>query len=211
MPNNTESKQTRGRPSVPEAILKEKIMNAALDSLLEDGYQLTSIDNVAKRAGVAKKTIYRFIENREALVERVVLSWTDSFVPLFEQTATTRDELFHLLQNNLELIGKTVLSQKAVGLYRLLQTEFLHKDVLLKKYQQNGIERSRQLLTQWLAHHAQEKIIAHHDFTIISDLILSMAIAEPLRQISLGLSSAGLTSPLKQRIQHVIDFCRSIT
>ncbi|WP_323086051.1 TetR/AcrR family transcriptional regulator [Providencia alcalifaciens] len=209
MSNSSEKKPTRGRPSIPEALLKEKIMNAALNSLLEDGYQLTSIDNVAKRAGVAKKTIYRFMENREELVERVVLNWTDSFVPLFEQQAATRDELFNLLQNNLEIIAKTVLSQEAVGLYRLLQTDFAHKELLLEKYQQNGIERSRQLLNQWLTRHAQDEIIQQHDFAIISDLILSMTIAEPLRQISLGLSPAGLTPEFEQRIVHVIDFCRS--
>ncbi|MBC5791393.1 TetR/AcrR family transcriptional regulator [Providencia sp. JUb39] len=209
MSNNSEKKPNRGRPSIPEALLKEKIMDAALNSLLEDGYQLTSIDNVAKRAGVAKKTIYRFMENREELVERVVLNWTDSFVPLFEQKATTRDELFNLLQNNLEIVAKTVLSQEAVGLYRLLQTDFVHKELLLEKYQKNGIERSRQLLNQWLTHHAQDEIIQQHDFAIISDLILSMAIAEPLRQISLGLSPAGLTPEFQQRITHVIDFCRS--
>lgn len=209
MSNSSEKKPTRGRPSIPEALLKEKIMNAALNSLLEDGYQLTSIDNVAKRAGVAKKTIYRFMENREELVERVVLNWTDSFVPLFEQKATTRDELFSLLQNNLEIVAKTVLSQEAVGLYRLLQTDFVHKELLLEKYQQNGIERSRQLLNQWLTRHAQDEIIQQHDFAVISDLILSMAIAEPLRQISLELSPAGLTPEFQQRIAHVIDFCRS--
>ncbi|TCT31493.1 TetR family transcriptional regulator [Providencia alcalifaciens] len=209
MSNNSEKKPNRGRPSIPEALLKEKIMDAALNSLLEDGYQLTSIDNVAKRAGVAKKTIYRFMENREELVERVVLNWTDSFVPLFEQKATTRDELFNLLQNNLEIVAKTVLSQEAVGLYRLLQTDFAHKELLLEKYQKNGIERSRQLLNQWLTRHAQDEIIQQHDFAIISDLILSMAIAEPLRQISLGLSPAGLTPEFQQRITHVIDFCRS--
>ncbi|CAG9425814.1 TetR/AcrR family transcriptional regulator [Providencia alcalifaciens] len=209
MSNSSEKKPARGRPSIPEGLLKEKIMNAALSSLLEDGYQLTSIDNVAKRAGVAKKTIYRFMENREELVERVVLNWTDSFVPLFEQKATTHNELFSLLQNNLEIIAKTVLSPEAVGLYRLLQTDFAHKELLLEKYQQNGIERSRQLLNQWLTRHAQDEVIQQHDFAIISDLILSMTIAEPLRQISLGLSPAGLTPGFQQRISHVIDFCRA--
>ena len=202
------SKQTRGRPSTPENVVKEKITQATAESLIEDGYQLTTIDNIARRAGVAKKTIYRFVENRESLIELVILSWTDSFVPLFEHEANSSEEFFNLLESNLNSIAQKVLSPSAVGLYRLLQTDFNQKDILLEKYQKNGIERSRHLLSKWLAIHADKKLINNNNFSIMSDLILSMAIAEPLRQISLGLIPAGVTPELEKRIQQVIYFCQ---
>lgn len=201
-------KQTRGRPSVPESELKEKIIQATAESLIENGYQFTTIDNIAKRAGVAKKTIYRFVDNREALIELVILSWTDSFVPLFEREASSIDEFFDLLACNLNAIAQKVLSPSAVGLYRLLQTDFNQKNILLDKYQRSGIDRSRYLLKQWLAIHADKQLINNHDFTVMSDLILSMAIAEPLRQISLGIIPPGMTPELEQRIQHIICLCR---
>lgn len=210
MQKNEPSKSTRGRPSVPEAELKEKIIQATAQSLLEEGYLSTTIDTVAKRAGVAKKTIYRFVDNRETLIEMVILSWTDSFVPLFEQEAQSTDNFFALLTQNINAIAQKVLSYEAVGLFRLLQTDFKQKHILLDKYQKSGIERSRQLLAQWLVRHEKKQLIKQADFMVLSDLILSMAIAEPLRQISLGLSPAGLTPTLEARTEHVVALCKHV-
>ncbi|EPL9569191.1 TetR/AcrR family transcriptional regulator [Providencia rettgeri] len=210
MPKDEPSKSTRGRPSVPEAELKEKIIQATAQLLLEEGYLSTTIDTVAKRAGVAKKTIYRFVDNRETLIEMVILSWTDSFVPLFEQEAQSTDNFFALLTQNINAIAQKVLSYEAVGLFRLLQTDFKQKHILLDKYQKSGIERSRQLLTQWLVRHEKKQLIKQADFVVLSDLILSMAIAEPLRQISLGLSPAGLTPVLEARTEHVVALCKHV-
>ncbi|HEM8291811.1 MULTISPECIES: TetR/AcrR family transcriptional regulator [Providencia] len=210
MQKDEPSKSTRGRPSVPEAELKEKIIQATAQSLLEEGYLSTTIDTVAKRAGVAKKTIYRFVDNRETLIEMVILSWTDSFVPLFEQEAQSTDNFFALLTQNLNAIAQKVLSYEAVGLFRLLQTDFKQKHILLDKYQKSGIERSRQLLTQWLVRHKEKQLIKQADFVVLSDLILSMAIAEPLRQISLGLSPAGLTPTIEARTEQVVALCKHV-
>lgn len=210
MQKNEQSKSTRGRPSVPEAELKEKIIQATAQLLLEEGYLSTTIDTVAKRAGVAKKTIYRFVDNRETLIEMVILSWTDSFVPLFEQEAQSTDNFFALLTQNLNAIAQKVLSDEAVGLFRLLQTDFKQKHILLDKYQKSGIERSRQLLTQWLVRHKEKQLIKQADFVVLSDLILSMAIAEPLRQISLGLSPAGLTPTIEARTEQVVALCKHV-
>lgn len=210
MQKDEPSKSTRGRPSVPEAELKEKIIQATAQSLLEEGYLSTTIDTVAKRAGVAKKTIYRFVDNRETLIEMVILSWTDSFVPLFEQEAQSTDNFFALLTQNLNAIAQKVLSYEAVGLFRLLQTDFKQKHILLDKYQKSGIERSRQLLTQWLVRHKEKQLIKQADFVVLSDLILSMAIAEPLRQISLGLSPLGLTPTIEARTEQVVALCKHV-
>lgn len=210
MQKDEPSKSTRGRPSVPEAELKEKIIQATAQSLIEEGYLSTTIDTVAKRAGVAKKTIYRFVDNRETLIEMVILSWTDSFVPLFEQEAQSTDNFFALLTQNLNAIAQKVLSYEAVGLFRLLQTDFKQKHILLDKYQKSGIERSRQLLTQWLVRHKEKQLIKQADFVVLSDLILSMAIAEPLRQISLGLSPAGLTPTIEARTEQVVALCKHV-
>ncbi|HDN2511160.1 TetR/AcrR family transcriptional regulator [Providencia vermicola] len=210
MQKDEPSKSTRGRPSVPEAELKEKIIQATAQSLLEEGYLSTTIDTVAKRAGVAKKTIYRFVDNRETLIEMVILSWTDSFVPLFEQEAQSTDNFFALLTQNLNAIAQKVLSYEAVGLFRLLQTDFKQKHILLDKYQKSGIERSRQLLTQWLVRHKEKQLIKQADFVVLSDLILSMAIAEPLRQISLGLSPVGLTPTIEARTEQVVALCKHV-
>ena len=60
------SAASRGRPRDPRA--DEAILRAALELFIEHGADATSIDQVAKRAGVARLTLYRRWPNKEALL-----------------------------------------------------------------------------------------------------------------------------------------------
>src|SRR5688572_30635070 len=46
----------------------EAIMNAALDLFVEKGFHGTAVPEIADKAGVGAGTIYRYFENKEALV-----------------------------------------------------------------------------------------------------------------------------------------------
>lgn len=49
-----------------------ELLEAALESFLEHGFEATKLDEVAKRAGVAKGTIYLYFETKELLFRAVV-------------------------------------------------------------------------------------------------------------------------------------------
>ncbi len=71
--NPAEKRRSRGRPSAKQAIeLRESFLAAALQSFLDKGYAATSIEAIARDAGVAKITIYRQFENKPALFSEVV-------------------------------------------------------------------------------------------------------------------------------------------
>ncbi|MEV6349259.1 TetR/AcrR family transcriptional regulator [Actinoplanes sp. NPDC051851] len=61
----------RGRP--PDLQLRSKILSAAEELLAESGYLGVTIDAVAGRAGVSKKTVYRFWAHKPALISDVIL------------------------------------------------------------------------------------------------------------------------------------------
>jgi TetR/AcrR family transcriptional regulator, regulator of autoinduction and epiphytic fitness len=69
----SEAPRARRGPS-PEktAQTRRVIVDAALGEFLEKGYADTTMDGVAKRAGVAKGTPYRYFPAKEALFEAVV-------------------------------------------------------------------------------------------------------------------------------------------
>lgn len=199
--------KTRGRPSVPELVLREKIYQATKILLLNESYPLMTMDLIAKTAGVSKKTVYRFAKNRSELIEQIVKSWTDSFIPLFEQKAQSYSEFFALLETNLIAISEKVLSTEAVGLYRLLLSDLPERELLLAKYQHNGIERGRLILKQWLDKHPQ--FIGDKETSILSDLILAMTIAEPLRQMALKLVKPMPEYNINPRVKSVIDLLKT--
>jgi len=60
-------------PSVPHDDLAERILNACRVQLVEFGLRRTSIDDVARRAGVGRMTLYRRFAGRDALVTATLL------------------------------------------------------------------------------------------------------------------------------------------
>ena len=73
---NDEETRSRGRPVTPEADLRAALAEATLTLLLKGGYGAATVDAVAKEAGVAKKTLYRFAANRDELVAQAVRTAT---------------------------------------------------------------------------------------------------------------------------------------
>ena len=68
----------------------------------------------------------------------------------------------------------------------VLATDFPGKDALLQAYLDNGIERGRALLADWLARQQQRGLLREGDSACMARLILAMAVAEPLRERVIG-------------------------
>ncbi|PHM71176.1 TetR/AcrR family transcriptional regulator [Xenorhabdus kozodoii] len=177
----------RGRPAIPEQEIRQKIHDVTFLLLINQGYNKTTMDVVAKKASIAKKTLYRFVKNREDLLEQIVMRWEERFFPILEGKANNYQQLVELLTLYLAEMAEKSLSTEAVGLFKLLQSDFPYREALLVKYQQGGIERGKNRLANWLEHQYQQGLLKKMDFHIISELVISMVIAEPLRQMALGI------------------------
>ncbi|CAM2736586.1 MULTISPECIES: TetR/AcrR family transcriptional regulator [Janthinobacterium] len=177
----------RGRPARPPEEAREAAVQAATWLLLHEGYAATTMEAVARHAGMAKKSLYQYAANREELVALVVRGWTDAFLPAMAQDAAAPGEVLPLLKEILQAMAARVLTADAVGLFRLLCTEFPARADLLAVYQRNGIERGTALLAEWLRRQAARGHLVLHDGQELAGLLLAMVIAEPLRQMALDL------------------------
>ena len=66
MSSEGEAKSRRGRPRL--AAKRQAIVDATLALLAEHGFQATTVDAIAARAGVSKNTIYRRWSSKEELL-----------------------------------------------------------------------------------------------------------------------------------------------
>lgn len=69
------ARRPRGRPRDPDA--DDAILRAALDVFVERGAEGASIEEVARRAGVAKLTVYRRWSGKEELLAQAIESARD--------------------------------------------------------------------------------------------------------------------------------------
>lgn len=64
---------------------KELILSAALEIFAEKGYHDTTVDDIAKRAGIAKGSIYRYFPSKEALFNELIESRIQNLDSSIEQ------------------------------------------------------------------------------------------------------------------------------
>jgi AcrR family transcriptional regulator len=105
-----------GLPAVPAtsragraAERRAAIVAAALDEFVARGFTATRLDDVAKRAGVAKGTIYLHFKDKEALFEELVRT---AIVPVV-QRITTPPSHIGSVRDTLEAFANTFIQEVA--------------------------------------------------------------------------------------------------
>ncbi|MET7769383.1 TetR/AcrR family transcriptional regulator [Nocardia sp. NPDC005366] len=89
MTEQSEVRQGPGRPRDPQ--LDEQVLRATQELLVEQGFQATTIQGVARRAGVVATSIYRRWPNKIHLVEDAIFALDTGAVP--PPTGDIREDL----------------------------------------------------------------------------------------------------------------------
>src|SRR5437588_1797028 len=77
---------TRRKPrSLPPEARRAAILSAALEEFTARGYEGARLDDVAKRAGIAKGTIYLYFADKETLFQELVRSMVSPVLGTLEQ------------------------------------------------------------------------------------------------------------------------------
>ncbi|MFC8384721.1 TetR/AcrR family transcriptional regulator [Nocardia sp. NPDC057272] len=79
MTDKSEARQGPGRPRDPQ--LDEQVLRATQELLVEQGFQATTIQGVARRAGVVATSIYRRWPNKIHLVEDAIFALDTGAIP----------------------------------------------------------------------------------------------------------------------------------
>ena len=117
-------RRSGGRPTLEAAReLRERILDIATDMLLSQGYGATSIESIAKRAGVSKRTFYHRFDDKPALMAAVVARVIDSQRPQSYAKLEWGLDLEARLTELASLILHAALSPRVVQLRRLMVAE----------------------------------------------------------------------------------------
>src|ERR1700761_1685908 len=77
--------------------IKESIKRAAQDLFRKFGYHKTSVNEIAKRAKIAKATIYKYFESKEDVLHALLMDYIKVSVhDLIHSNTTEEDEEAHL-------------------------------------------------------------------------------------------------------------------
>src|SRR6266705_1788261 len=112
-----------GRRAQKTAARREAILAAALDEFAAQGFAATRLDDVARRAGVAKGTIYLHFRDKEALFQDLVRSVLSPLVGMLETIAQTDAPLRSLAERIVEVFVSEIYGTRRKDVIRLIITE----------------------------------------------------------------------------------------
>src|SRR5882757_3468963 len=110
-----------GRPSrLESAQLSDRILDVATMLFLSHGFGATSIEAVAKRAGISKRTFYHRFPGKERLFEAVVRRLIERWLPPLDAGLIESPSLADGLRLTAEHMLTIALTPEALALHRIV-------------------------------------------------------------------------------------------
>lgn len=143
---STKAQPTKRFLRRPEA-RPEELLDAALTVFGQRGYRATTLEQVARHAGVSKGTVYLYFASKDALFRAMVERNVIAMIEVAETRARQHTGTATALLESMVREMWTALSQsRIVCLTRLVQSELPHFPEIQRYYWENVIQRHRRLL-----------------------------------------------------------------
>src|SRR5580704_10333860 len=149
--DTNQERRCRSRPQVrSDDETRQIIFEAARHEFAGNGYAATSIESVARRAGVSTKTLYRLIPNKAALFEGMTSDRIDRFLSEINLEAIDHAEIDEALYAALMACADLALDKEVVALQSMVLQESGKFSDLAGTFYRNGIQRVVKALADWL-------------------------------------------------------------
>src|SRR5262245_26581373 len=113
--NPVQAKRSTGR--------REHILQAALEEFSAHGFEAARLDDMARRAGVAKGTIYLYFRDKEELFQELVRSHISPVVGALERVSHFEAPLRAVVEQLAELFVREIIETRRKDIIRLILSE----------------------------------------------------------------------------------------
>ena len=199
-----EERRGRGRPQArPDEETRTVILDAARQEFASSGYAGTSMESVARRAGVSTKTLYRLLPNKAALFEAIVTDGIDRFVSRIRLRACDGSDVEGALRDALIAVGELILDGSVIGLLRMVIGESDKFPEMSDTFYNKAIKRTESTLANWLKAQDDRGLISIDNASEAAGMLLGMLAFQPQRAVMFGHAPAPNRKELERRAQAV--------
>jgi AcrR family transcriptional regulator len=198
--NFAEARPQRGRPQLrPDNETRDIIYEAARHVFAEKGFAATSMETIARAAGVSTKTVYRLIDNKAVLFEQMVRQRIDRFVNAVNLSACENRNFEVALGDALIICGELVLDREVIAIQRMILAESDAFPQMAESFYEYAMQRTVSALGDWLRQQQGRGVIALNDADEAAGMLLGMLIFEPQRAVWFGHRAAPSRTAVDQR------------
>lgn len=155
---------------------RKAILDAALDEFSKEGFAATRLEDVARRAGVAKGTIYLHFRDKEELFQELIRSMMtpqlDALVALQDLDAPVQV----VLRKFAELFQREVLGTRRRDVMRLVIAEGPRFPAIAEFYYREVVSRGVAALRRVLQRGVERGELAHKELADYPQLVVAPAV-----------------------------------
>src|SRR5580698_4113713 len=183
----TEVRRGGGRPQARcDDDTRAIIFDAARLEFAASGYAATSMESVARQAGVSTKTLYRLIPNKAALFEAMITNRIDTFASVVRVRACDGSNIKGALREALVVWGELILDGEVIALQRLILADSEKFPEIAETFYHKAIRRTEQTLATWLQAQSDRGLIRIDDAEVTAGMLLGMLVFQPQRAVLFG-------------------------
>ncbi|HEX3883658.1 MAG TPA: TetR/AcrR family transcriptional regulator [Stellaceae bacterium] len=202
-----------GRPSrLQSAQLSDRILDVATALFLGHGFGTTSIEAVAKRAGISKRTFYHRFRGKEVLFEAVVRRLIERWMPPFDSALLDAPDIDAALRRAAAHILGIALTPEALALHRMVIAEARQFPGLARIMHELGAASGVERISRDLDRRIAGGEIGPIDTRMAAEQFILMVVTAPQRR-SLGLGTpmaeVELSAWIEGTVGLFLDGCRA--
>jgi AcrR family transcriptional regulator len=192
----------RPKPASTEDAKMLLLIEAAEDIFLAKGYHSATMSDVAKAAGMSKKTVYQLISSKAELFVALLAHYQS----LLSFPTTQPDwSIQTILVENLLCLAKFVLSPDQIAIIRLIMAEYTHSPDLGRIFHQNRFKKAKTRLETCLLDIAASQNFELTNASEMSAMLFGMAIGEFHISVLIGFRPPPSKPALEKRIRHAVN------
>lgn len=184
--------------------VRDRLLHCARRAFLEHGFADANVSRIAEAAGISKKTVYKHVESKEALLLAVMADALSGPAQRL-QTPDPSHDLVTRLESYLLAFAELALSADGVASYSLILREGARFPQIAHTYVNSVHDFGIRPLMIELEAYRDAGQLQFTDSEFAACALLSMVIDDPLRDQMLGIAPPPTTEFLLQRIRHSVQ------
>lgn len=211
MSRHIRSVEPAGCPGRPPALSgaqrRERILDAAEQVFARVGYGAASMEEIARCAGMSKRTLYAFYADRQTLFAAVVDD-AEAFPgnPSRAQGISGQSQARAELRARMQALAAFALSPRQLRMTRLLVSEGEHYPELAREFHARVLERGFAYLLEGLQILQREGAdFGAYGPNLLANTLFGAAVGDLHLRALLGLSDSALLQQMETRIDMALD------
>ncbi len=128
---------------------KQDILLASIEIFVNEGFDRPTMDSIATRANVSKRTLYKHYPSKRSLLDSILIHLISNNQKAlefnFKKTDSLKDQLCHIITQK----AKSLLEENNIKLAKIILSEYLKDEGLLKE-QIEEVIKNETITIKWI-------------------------------------------------------------